>query len=163
MTGDGMDLLRRIFSAIGFDCLRRAPSSMPSTRVKAGVAQATSAEGGSQSCGPSLGPEQPHCQCCIAFDVRLKRLACGHQYCDPCTDRIVNQAFQDIEGLSDYPCPMCQSIRRLGGEVPNPTRPRSHSGVSCSDVPRAGTPQESLRDQVISEEEEEEEEEPPKD
>uniref|UniRef100_A0A3P8VYL8 Si:ch211-271d10.2 n=1 Tax=Cynoglossus semilaevis TaxID=244447 RepID=A0A3P8VYL8_CYNSE len=67
----------------------------------------------------SLGPDLPHCQYCITYDARLKRLSCGHLYCNPCCDQIVNLAFEDIEGLSDYPCPMCKSIRQLGGLRPS--------------------------------------------
>ncbi|KAG7457930.1 hypothetical protein MATL_G00232490 [Megalops atlanticus] len=150
MRGDGMDLLRRIFSAVGFDCLRRAPSSAQSPSVKQSVARATRTEDGSLSCSISLGPDPPHCQCCISYDVRLKKLACGHVFCDRCTNRIINQAFQDIEGLSDYPCPMCKSIRRLGGPVPEVGRPRTPSRTSC-DLP-SGATLGTLQSQVIQEE-----------
>lgn len=66
----------------------------------------------------SLGSDIPHCQCCISYEARLKRLSCGHLYCDPCSDQIVNLAFEDIEGLAEYPCPMCKTLRHLGGFVP---------------------------------------------
>ncbi|KAJ8335205.1 hypothetical protein SKAU_G00408440 [Synaphobranchus kaupii] len=134
MRDVGMELLRRIFSSIGFDCLKRAPSSTPSSPVKA------------VECDP------PHCQCCIEFDVRLKRLSCGHLFCDRCTDRIINRAFRDIEGLSDYPCPMCKSITRLSGSAGAlPTE------LSLSRTPGDASPVSPLQKQVIREEEEEDE------
>ncbi len=82
--------------------------------TKLGSSQA-SMESSSLSGSLSLNSDVPHCQCCISFDARLKRLSCGHLYCDPCSDQIVNLAFEDIEGLAEYPCPMCKTLRHLGG------------------------------------------------
>lgn len=93
--------------------------------TKQSSSQASSLESSSLTGSLSLGPDLPHCQCCISYEARLKRLSCGHLYCNPCCDQIVNLAFEDIEGLSDYPCPMCKSIRQLGGLVP------SSSGYFC--------------------------------
>lgn len=87
--------------------------------TKQSSSHAGSLESSSLTGSLSLGPDLPHCQCCISYEARLKRLSCGHLYCDPCCDQIVNLAFQDIEGLSDYPCPMCKSIRQLGGLGPS--------------------------------------------
>lgn len=93
--------------------------------TKQSSSQAGSLESSSLTGSLSLGPDLPHCQCCISYEARLKRLSCGHLYCNPCCDQIVNLAFEDIEGLSDYPCPVCKSIRQLGGLVP------SSSGYFC--------------------------------
>nr|XP_023657027.1 E3 ubiquitin-protein ligase TRIM39-like [Paramormyrops kingsleyae] len=112
MIADNMDLLWRIFSALSFDCFRR--ESCTGQRSPTKSSQAGSVESSSLSGSLSLGPDLLHCQCCITYDARLRRLSCGHLYCDACIDRIVNLAFEDIEGLSDYPCPMCKSIRQLG-------------------------------------------------
>uniref|UniRef100_A0A3P8U9Q6 Si:ch211-271d10.2 n=1 Tax=Amphiprion percula TaxID=161767 RepID=A0A3P8U9Q6_AMPPE len=109
MRGTGMDLLWRILAALSFDCFK------DSSPTKLSSSQAGSLESSSLTGSLSLGPDLPHCQCCISYEARLKRLSCGHLYCDPCCDQIVNLAFEDIEGLSDYPCPMCKSIRQLGG------------------------------------------------
>lgn len=87
--------------------------------TKQSSSQAGSLESSSLTGSLSLGPDLPHCQGCITYEARLKRLSCGHLYCDPCCDQIVNLAFEDIEGLSDYPCPMCKSIRQLGGPGPS--------------------------------------------
>ncbi|KAK5892120.1 hypothetical protein CesoFtcFv8_012533 [Champsocephalus esox] len=116
MIGAGMDLLWRILAALSFDCFKDSSSSKSPT--KQGSSQAGSLESSSLTGSLSLGPDVPHCQCCISYEARLKRLSCGHLYCDPCCDQIVNLAFEDIEGLSEYPCPMCKSIRQLGGPLP---------------------------------------------
>nr|XP_046158158.1 uncharacterized protein LOC123997711 [Oncorhynchus gorbuscha] len=113
MRGSGMDLLWRILAALSFDCFKGSASSQRSPG-KLSSSQAGSLESSSLTGSLSLGPDLPHCQCCISYEARLKRLSCGHLYCDPCTDQIVNLAFEDIEGLSDYPCPMCKSLRKLG-------------------------------------------------
>ncbi|KAJ8354580.1 hypothetical protein SKAU_G00221470 [Synaphobranchus kaupii] len=112
MKSNNMTLLWRIFSTLTFDCLRRASYSAQRSPPKYNPARSASFE--STSLNSSQGPESLHCQWCISFDVHLKRLSCGHFYCEPCSDHIVNLAFEDIEGLSDYPCPMCKSIHRLG-------------------------------------------------
>lgn len=82
---------------------------------KLGSSQAASMESSSLTGSLSLASDVPHCQCCISYEARLKRLSCGHLYCDPCSDQIVNLAFEDIEGLAEYPCPMCKSLRQLSG------------------------------------------------
>ncbi|KAI4902663.1 hypothetical protein NFI96_002091 [Prochilodus magdalenae] len=82
---------------------------------KLGSSQAASMESSSLTGSLSLASDVPHCQCCISYEARLKRLSCGHLYCDPCTDQIVNLAFEDIEGLAEYPCPVCKSLRHVGG------------------------------------------------
>ena len=82
---------------------------------KLGSSQAASMESSSLTGSLSLASDVPHCQCCISYEARLKRLSCGHLYCDPCTDQIVNLAFEDIEGLAEYPCPVCKSLRQVGG------------------------------------------------
>lgn len=112
-----MDLLWRILAAFSFDCFKDSSSSRSPTKLSS--SQAGSLESSSLTGSLSLGPDLPHCQCCISYEARLKRLSCGHLYCDPCCDQIVNLAFEDIEGLSDYPCPMCKSIRQLGGLGPS--------------------------------------------
>lgn len=108
-----MDLLWRILAALSFDCFKDSSSTRSPTKLSS--SQAGSLESSSLTGSLSLGPDLPHCQCCISYEARLKRLSCGHLYCDPCCDQIVNLAFEDIEGLSDYPCPMCKSLRQLGG------------------------------------------------
>ncbi|KAJ7985457.1 hypothetical protein DPEC_G00352230 [Dallia pectoralis] len=113
MINNVMDFLWKIFAALSFDCFKNSPSSQRSSG-KLSSSQAGSLESSSLTGSLSLGPDLPHCQCCISYEARLKRLSCGHLYCDPCTDQIVNLAFEDIEGLSDYPCPMCKSLRQLG-------------------------------------------------
>ncbi|RVE63244.1 hypothetical protein OJAV_G00165710 [Oryzias javanicus] len=118
MRAAGMDLLWRILAAFSFDCFRSDSSSSRSP-TKLSSSQAGSLESSSLTGSLSLGPDLPHCQCCISYGSRLKRLSCGHLYCNPCCDQIVNLAFEDIEGLSDYPCPMCKSIRQLGGPGPS--------------------------------------------
>ncbi|AWP15620.1 putative E3 ubiquitin-protein ligase TRIM39-like [Scophthalmus maximus] len=115
--GGGMDLLWRILAALSLDCFKDSSSSRSPTKLSS--SQAGSLESSSLTGSLSLGPDVPHCQCCIAYEARLKRLSCGHLYCDTCCDQIVNLAFEDIEGLSDYPCPMCKSIRQLGGLGPS--------------------------------------------
>ncbi|MEQ2184327.1 hypothetical protein GOODEAATRI_006653 [Goodea atripinnis] len=117
MRGTGMDLLWRILAALSFDCFKDSSSSRSPTKLSS--SQAGSLESSSLTGSLSLGPDLPHCQCCITYEVRLKRLSCGHLYCSPCCDQIVNMAFEDIEGLSEYPCPMCKSIRQLGGLGPS--------------------------------------------
>lgn len=112
-----MDLLWRILAALSFDCFKDSSSARSPTKLSS--SQAGSLESSSLTGSLSLGPDLPHCQCCIAYEVRLKRLSCGHLYCSPCCDQIVNMAFEDIEGLSEYPCPMCKSIRQLGGLGPS--------------------------------------------
>ncbi|KAM9310701.1 uncharacterized protein KZ484_026540 [Pholidichthys leucotaenia] len=123
MKGSGMDLLWRILAALSFDCCKDSSSSRSPTKLSS--SQAGSLDSSSLTGSLSLGPDLPHCQCCISYEARLKRLSCGHLYCDPCCDQIVNLAFEDIEGLSDYPCPMCKSIQQLGGLGP------SSSGYFC--------------------------------
>lgn len=81
--------------------------------------QAGSLESSSLTGSLALCPDMPHCQCCVSSEGRLKRLSCGHLYCNPCCHQIVNLAFEDIEGLSDYPCPMCKSNRQLRGLGPS--------------------------------------------
>ncbi|XP_029103904.1 RING finger protein 222 isoform X2 [Scleropages formosus] len=93
-----------------------------------------SLESSSSGARTSQGSEPPHCQGCISYDGHMKRLSCGHTFCDSCTDRIVNQAFLDIEGLCNFPCPMCKSLRELGlldGGERQPTAPgnTSHSAL----------------------------------
>ncbi|KAJ8273616.1 hypothetical protein GJAV_G00103630 [Gymnothorax javanicus] len=136
-----MELLRRAMSCLGIDCLRRAPSSTQSPPVQ--VAPPLESE-----------PEPPHCRRCIASDVRLKRLSCGHLFCEHCANRIVNQAFLDIEGLSDYPCPMCKSISRLNSTRSHPKLDRRRT--LSAPAGRTRTP---LQREVIEEVEEEEKEE----
>ncbi|KAG7283377.1 hypothetical protein CRUP_000903 [Coryphaenoides rupestris] len=116
MKCSGMDLFWRIWAALSFDCFKDSSSSRSPTKL--GSSGAGSLGSSSLTGSLSLGPELPHCQSCISYDARLKRLSCGHMYCDACTDHIVNKAFEDIEGLSDYPCPMCKSIRQLVGLGP---------------------------------------------
>lgn len=112
-----MDLLWRILAALSFDCFKHSASTRsPAKQSSSGRG---SVESSSLTGSLSLGPELPHCQCCISYGTRLKRLSCGHLYCDPCCDQIVNLAFEDIEGLSEYPCPMCKSLRQLGGLGPS--------------------------------------------
>ncbi|KAJ8398387.1 hypothetical protein AAFF_G00426420 [Aldrovandia affinis] len=118
MKGNNMSLLWRIFSALTFDCLRRAAYSAQRSSPKPRATRSASLE--SSSLSASQGSDPPHCQWCISFDTRLKRLSCGHVYCETCANRIVNLAFEDIEGLSDYPCPMCKSIHQLGGLIAGP-------------------------------------------
>ncbi|KAM8869692.1 uncharacterized protein AB9W97_016902 isoform 1-T1 [Spinachia spinachia] len=117
MRGSAMDLLWRISAALRFDCCKDSSSSRSPT--KQSCSQAGSLESSSLTGSASLGPDLPHCQGCITYEARLKRLSCGHLYCDACRDQIVNLAFEDIEGLSDYPCPTCKSIRQLGGLGPS--------------------------------------------
>lgn len=100
-------------------CAEIDSSSFLRSPTKHGSSQAGSLESSSLTGSLSLGPDLPHCQCCITYEARLKRLSCGHLYCDPCCDQIVNLAFEDIEGLSEYPCPVCKSIRHLGGLGPS--------------------------------------------
>ncbi|CAL8259317.1 unnamed protein product [Boreogadus saida] len=120
MRCSGMDLFWRILAAFSFDCFKDSTSRSP---TKLGSSRAGSLGSSSLTGSLSLGPELPHCQNCISYDAHLKRLSCGHLYCSACTDHIVNKAFEDIEGLSDYPCPMCKSIRQLVGLGPG-----AHSG-----------------------------------
>ncbi|XP_076868705.1 uncharacterized protein LOC143519293 [Brachyhypopomus gauderio] len=118
MRCNGMDMFWRIVAALSFDCIKGTPSSSQRSSNKLGSSQAASMDSSSLTGSLSLGSDLPHCQCCISYEARLKRLSCGHLYCDPCTDQIVNLAFEDIEGLSEYPCPMCKSLRHLTGLVP---------------------------------------------
>uniref|UniRef100_A0A3B4DB31 RING-type domain-containing protein n=1 Tax=Pygocentrus nattereri TaxID=42514 RepID=A0A3B4DB31_PYGNA len=111
----GMDMFWRIIAALSFGCCRNTPSSSQRSSKKLGSSQAASMESSSLTGSLSLASDVPHCQCCISYEARLRRLSCGHLYCDPCTDQIVNLAFEDIEGLAEYPCPMCKSLRQLGG------------------------------------------------
>ncbi|KAK0144916.1 hypothetical protein N1851_016189 [Merluccius polli] len=113
MRCGGMDLFWRVLAALSLDCFKDSTSSRSPTKL--GSSRAGSLGSSSLTGSLSLGPELPHCQSCISYDARLKRLSCGHLYCDACTDHIVNTAFEDIEGLSDYPCPMCKTIRQLAG------------------------------------------------
>ncbi|TSK20104.1 hypothetical protein Baya_1652 [Bagarius yarrelli] len=84
--------------------------------TKPGSSQSSSVESSSLTGSLSPGSDlQRHCQCCISYAARLRRLSCGHLYCEPCTVRIVNMAFEDIEGLADYPCPVCRSLSHLSG------------------------------------------------
>ncbi|KAG5271681.1 hypothetical protein AALO_G00182800 [Alosa alosa] len=115
MIGNGMDVLWRIFAALSFDCFKSSPSKRSSTKL--GSSHPASMESSSLTGSISLSSDLPHCQCCISYEARLKRLSCGHLYCSPCSDHIVNLAFEDIEGLSEYPCPICKSLRHLGGLV----------------------------------------------
>ncbi|KAM8846725.1 uncharacterized protein ACB058_012970 [Synchiropus picturatus] len=112
-----MDLFWRILAALSFDCFK--DSSLTRSPTKLSSCGTGSLDSSSLTGSLSLGPDLPHCQCCISYEARLKRLSCGHLYCDPCCDQIVNLAFEDIEGLSDYPCPMCKSISRLGAPGPS--------------------------------------------
>ncbi|KAG5856571.1 hypothetical protein ANANG_G00009340 [Anguilla anguilla] len=139
MKSNNMTLLWRIFSTFTFDCLRRASYSAQRSPQKPYTARSASFE--SASLGSSQGAESVHCQWCISFDVHLKRLSCGHFYCETCADHIVNLAFEDIEGLSDYPCPMCKSIHQLGSLT-------TPFGLGTPLV----TPVEILKRQVIREE-----------
>ncbi|CAB1350976.1 unnamed protein product [Coregonus sp. 'balchen'] len=115
-----MDLMRGLLAAMGFDCSRRAKSTAQSSQAEVTVVHVARKESSPQTCSLSLDLDTPHCQSCISYEARLQRLVCGHFYCDQCRGCIINQAFKDIEGLSDYPCPMCNSIRQLGGTVPEP-------------------------------------------
>ncbi|KAJ7991390.1 hypothetical protein DPEC_G00283380 [Dallia pectoralis] len=102
-----------------------------------------------EACSLSPCPNPPHCQACISYEARLHRLNCGHVYCDQCRGRIVNCAFMDIEGLSDYPCPMCRTIRQLGGTVPEPQLCSNGQPTDSS----SSTVQSSALMEVIREEE----------
>lgn len=117
MKCNGMDFFWRILTALSFDCFKESTYSRSPTKLSS--SQASSMDSSTFSGSSSLGPDLPHCQCCISYVCHLKRLSCGHIYCDSCTDQIVNLAFEDIEGLSDYPCPMCKSICQLGGLGPS--------------------------------------------
>lgn len=119
-----MDLFWRILAALSFDCFKDSTSTRSPARLSSGRA---SVDSSSLTGSLSLGSELPHCQCCISHGARLKRLSCGHLYCDPCCDQIVNLAFEDIEGLSEYPCPICKSLRQLGAPGPSLRQP-SFSG-----------------------------------
>ncbi|XP_021416010.2 uncharacterized protein LOC110488215 [Oncorhynchus mykiss] len=126
-----MDFMRGLLAAMGFDCSRRAKSTAQSSPAEVTVAHVAKKESSPQMCSLSLDLDPPHCQSCISYEARLQRLVCGHFYCDQCRGHIINQAFKDIEGLSDYPCPMCNSIRQLGGTVPEPQL-RSNSTPTVS-------------------------------
>ncbi|MCJ8745446.1 hypothetical protein PDJAM_G00130090 [Pangasius djambal] len=116
MRERGMAMFWRILSALSFDCLKSTPASSQRSSMKLGSSQASSVESSSLTGSLSPGSDlQPHCQCCISYAARLRRLSCGHLYCEPCTIRIVNMAFEDIEGLAEYPCPVCKSLHRLHG------------------------------------------------
>ncbi|KAF4076113.1 hypothetical protein AMELA_G00226740 [Ameiurus melas] len=116
MRERGMAMFWRILSALGFDCLKRTPASSPRSTVELGSSRASSVESSSLTGSLSPGSDlHPHCQCCISYAARLRRLSCGHLYCESCTVRIVNMAFEDIEGLAEYPCPVCKSLRHLNG------------------------------------------------
>ncbi|XP_051921323.1 RING finger protein 223-like [Hippocampus zosterae] len=124
-----MDLLWRILAALSFDCFKSSSSSSSSSSAgKQSSSQPGSLDSSSLTGSLSLGPDAPHCQCCITYEARLKRLSCGHLYCDACCHHIVNLAFRDIEGLSDYPCPMCKSLNQLGGRGASSL---SSSGCFC--------------------------------
>lgn len=117
MIGNGMDVLWRILGALTCDCFKGSQSKRSSTKF--GSSRPASMESSSLTGSISLSSDMPHCQCCISYEARLKRLSCGHLYCNPCSDHIVNLAFEDIEGLSEYPCPICKSLRHLSGPVPS--------------------------------------------
>ncbi|KAM9805903.1 uncharacterized protein ACBT44_013502 [Syngnathus typhle] len=109
-----MDLLWRILAALSFDCFKSSSSRSAGKLSGSQPGSLGSLDSSSLTGSLSLGPEAPHCQCCISYEARLKRLSCGHLYCDACCQHIVNLAFRDIEGLPDYPCPMCRSLGQLG-------------------------------------------------
>ncbi|KAJ8290127.1 hypothetical protein GJAV_G00009000 [Gymnothorax javanicus] len=113
MKSNYMTLLWRILSTMTFDCLRRTSYSPQRSPPKPNTRCSANPES-SLLTTTCQDRESVHCQWCIAFNVRLKRLSCGHYYCELCADHIVNLAFEDIEGLADYPCPMCKSINQLG-------------------------------------------------
>uniref|UniRef100_A0AAV2MFA6 RING-type domain-containing protein n=1 Tax=Knipowitschia caucasica TaxID=637954 RepID=A0AAV2MFA6_KNICA len=132
-----MDLLWRILAALSFDCFKdststRSPGALSSARP--------SVDSSSLTGSLSLGPDLPHCQSGVcpgashgashaaSHGARLKRLSCGHLYCGPCCDIIVNQAFEDIEGLSQFPCPLCRSHRQGPAQGPS----LRQLGPSCS-------------------------------
>ncbi|KAG9345276.1 hypothetical protein JZ751_009822 [Albula glossodonta] len=140
MKGSTAALLWRILSALTFDCLKRGSYAAQRSPPKPSAARTASVD--SSSLSICQGSELPHCQWCISFQAHLRRLACGHLYCDSCTDRIVNLAFEDIEGLSEYPCPVCHSIQQLGGLVI----------TQCSLGTPLVAPAETLRRQAIREE-----------
>ncbi|KAI9999786.1 hypothetical protein NQD34_011629 [Periophthalmus magnuspinnatus] len=120
-----MDLFWRILAALSFDCFKDSTSTRSPARLSSGR---PSVDSSSLTGSLSLGPDLPHCQSCVSHGARLKRLSCGHLYCDPCCDQIVNLAFEDIEGLSEYPCPLCKSLRQLGAPGPS----LRQLGPSCS-------------------------------
>ncbi|XP_060717258.1 uncharacterized protein LOC132840004 isoform X1 [Tachysurus vachellii] len=122
MRERGMAMFWRFLSALSFDCLKGTPASSQRSSMKLGSSQPSSMESSSLTGSFSPGSDlQPHCQCCISYAAHLRRLSCGHLYCEPCTVRIVNMAFEDIEGLSEYPCPVCKSLRHLNGFDYSPT------------------------------------------
>ncbi|XP_077382189.1 uncharacterized protein LOC144021863 [Festucalex cinctus] len=128
-----MDLLWRILAALSFDCFKsssssRSPGKLSSSQAGSSL-DGSSSLTGSLSLGPDAMPPPPHCQGCVASEARLKRLSCGHLYCEPCCRHIVNLAFRDIEGLSDYPCPVCKSLSRPGG--PAGASSSSSSSLVC--------------------------------
>ncbi|KAK2903557.1 hypothetical protein Q8A67_008270 [Cirrhinus molitorella] len=110
-----LNMCWKIIATWSLDCFKGSPSSSHRSSTKLGSSQAASMESSSLTGSLSLNSDVPHCQCCISYEARLKRLSCGHLYCDPCSDQIVNLAFEDIEGLAEYPCPMCKTLRHLGG------------------------------------------------
>ncbi|XP_077432231.1 uncharacterized protein LOC144057999 [Vanacampus margaritifer] len=126
-----MDLLWRILAAFSFDCFKSSSSSRSPGKLS--CSQPGSLDSSSLTASLSLGPDAPHCQCCITYEARLKRLSCGHVFCDACRQHIVNLAFRDIEGLCDYPCPMCKSLSRLGGPAAS-----SSTSLGCFWGPHAG-------------------------
>ncbi|KAL0962217.1 hypothetical protein UPYG_G00337210 [Umbra pygmaea] len=150
-----MEFMRRFFAAMGFDCSRQTKFTAQSSSAEVMV-NAGRKDSNLQNCSLSQDPDLPHCQGCISYEARLHRLVCGHLYCDHCRSRIVNCAFKDIEGLSEYPCPMCNTIRQMGGTVPEtkfpsnqPTVPEALNHCSSSRI------HSSVLMKVISEDEEE--------
>ncbi|XP_062842091.1 uncharacterized protein LOC134301353 [Trichomycterus rosablanca] len=124
MKESGMAMFWRILSALGFDCFKGTPTSSQRSSRKLGSSRAASMESSSLTGSLSVGSDPVHhCQCCISYASHLRRLSCGHQYCEPCTFQIVNLAFEDIEGLAEYPCPVCKSLHHLSGSVPVPAYP----------------------------------------
>ncbi|XP_069041338.1 RING finger protein 225-like [Lepisosteus oculatus] len=129
-----MDLLIRILSALHLDCIKGVIPTGSPQRPEMQVRGARPRASSSGASAPS--PAASHCQSCISFDKRLKRLSCGHTFCCACSDRIVNEAFQDIEGLSDFPCPMCRSICRLNGlDFGTPPPPPPPTAAPAEDRP----------------------------
>ncbi|MFT7811285.1 hypothetical protein AGIG_G16653 [Arapaima gigas] len=140
---------------MGLDCMRGGAATSPQSisPTKRSMKYAGSLDSNSSSTRAAQSTNTPHCQNCISYEGHMKRLSCGHTFCDSCMDHIVNEAFLDIEGLCNFPCPMCKSLRQLGfletAEVRPATRSTPHHLFSFGMVQL----------EVIKEEEEEEEEE----
>ncbi|KAK1151623.1 RING finger protein 225-like isoform X1 [Acipenser oxyrinchus oxyrinchus] len=106
---------RRILSALTIACKRTSATANATERpareeicFKNGVVLEHKAKSGSGE--PSLLIPCPSCEGPLLGKVR--RLACGHSFCRRCALRIVDEAFRDIEGLSNFPCPVCNSLPR---------------------------------------------------